>query len=138
LNQGHQSGNRSHQKSQDIPFWEWVIAILGLVLVVGSIGFMVYEAMKENSPPNIVVRVDSILPVQNGYLVQIRAINQGGATVAGLMVEGELKDNGKSVEISETSVDYVPSHSERGAGLFFTRDPRKFKLEVRAMGFQEP
>lgn len=123
----------------DIPFWEWVVAGLGAVLVIGSIGFMLYEAVAgDDSPPDVVIRVDSVLPVQGGYLVRIRARNQGGTTAAGLTVEGELKGDTGAIETSETTVDFLPPNSERFGGLFFTRDPRRHTLELRAKGYQDP
>jgi uncharacterized protein (TIGR02588 family) len=34
--------------------------------------------------------------------------------------------------------DYVPGHSVRQGGLFFTRDPRSGHLSVRARGYSAP
>jgi uncharacterized protein (TIGR02588 family) len=36
------------------------------------------------------------------------------------------------------TLDYSPPGSEKQAGLFFTRDPRQFQLQVRALGYVEP
>jgi uncharacterized protein (TIGR02588 family) len=144
LNQEDLSGDRpqrsirEQEKGMDVPIWEWIVAILGLVLIVGSIAYMVYQAVGDSSPPNIVVHVGLVKPIHNGYLVQIRAINQGGSTAAGLMIKGELKDGNKAIETSETTIDYVPPQSEGEGGLFFKENPRNYKLEVRAEGYQEP
>ena len=35
-------------------------------------------------------------------------------------------------------LDYLPPHSKRRGGLFFTRDPRQFELQARAFGYEEP
>jgi uncharacterized protein (TIGR02588 family) len=133
----------SHQgkqgKIKDAPLWMWGIALLGLVLVVGSIVFMLYEAVAgDSSPPDVTVRVDSILPTRNGYLVKIRAVNEGGSTAEGLTVEGELRNGTERIETSNTTIEYVPSHSEREGGLFFTLDPQKYELQLRAMGYEKP
>jgi uncharacterized protein (TIGR02588 family) len=117
----------------------WGIAVLGLVLVLGSIGFMLYEAAAgDSSPPDVTVRVDSIRPTQNGFLIEFRAINEGGTTAQGLTVEGELRNGADSVETSNTTIEYVPSHSERAGGLFFKSDPRQYELLLRAKGYEKP
>jgi len=117
----------------------WGIGLLGLALVLGSIAFALYEAAAgDSSPPDVTVRVDSILPTRNGYLVEFRAVNEGGSTAEGLTIEGELKNGAESVETSDTTIEYVPSHSERGGGLFFTSDPRRYELRLRAKGYEKP
>ena len=51
------------------PLAEWIVAAVGLILVAGTIGFLVYQAIKgETLPPDVVVKVDSIAPVGSGYL----------------------------------------------------------------------
>jgi uncharacterized protein (TIGR02588 family) len=131
---------RADDSNRDVPpLWEWGVAFLGLVLVVGVLGFMAYQAIAgDDSPPNVMVHIDAILPLDHNYLVQIRAINQGGSTAAQLTVEGELTDEKGRVETSETVIDYVPSHSYRRGGLFFSQDPRKYPLQLRAKGYAEP
>lgn len=132
------NGRNGVGKNDRIPFWAWGVAILGLILVTGSICFMVYGAIKDSSPPDVAVLTVSVIPVRDGYLVKIRAVNRGGSAVAGLNVEGELRDDAGAVETSEATVDYVPSHSEREAGLFFKKNPKEFKLQLRAKGYEKP
>ena len=134
----HEAG-KDQEKIKDAPLWMWGIALLGLALVLGSIVFMLYEAAAgDSSPPDVTVRVDSILPTRNGFLVEFRAVNEGGSTAEGLTVEGELRNGTESVETSNTTIEYVPSHSEREGGLFFTSDPRRYELQLRAKGYEKP
>ena len=119
--------------------WMWGIAVLGLALVAASIGFMVYKgASDDGSPADITVQVDSTLPTRNGYLVKFRAVNTGGSTVEGLTIEGTLRNGSGTVETSDTVLEWVPAHSERAGGLFFTSDPRQHQLQLRAKGFEDP
>jgi uncharacterized protein (TIGR02588 family) len=139
--EGRQKGNDQGGggKLKDAPLWMWAIALLGLSLVVGSIGFMLYEAAGgDQSPPDVAARVDSILPTRNGYLVKFRAVNEGGSTAEGVTVEGELRNGTESVETSNTTIEYVPSHSEREGGLYFTLDPKQYELRLRAKGYEKP
>jgi len=123
----------------ETPLVEWVIACIGLVLVAGVLGLLLYKAIwREKSPPQIEVRVISIMPVQNGYLVQFHAVNHGGSTAEGVVVGGELRRDAATVESSHTTLDYLPANSERGGGLFFTHDPRQFDFQMRAFGYEEP
>ncbi|MFN2513109.1 MAG: hypothetical protein ABR568_17010 [Pyrinomonadaceae bacterium] len=131
--------NAEQKKIKDAPWWMWCIAILGLALVTGSIAFMLYEAAAgDSSPPDITVHVDATLQIRNGYLVRFRAINEGGSTAEGVTIEGELRNGTDVTETSNTVLEYVPAHSEREGGLFFTSDPRQYQLQLRARGFEDP
>jgi uncharacterized protein (TIGR02588 family) len=123
----------------DIPLLERIVALVGLILVSGSIGFLVYHAITRNSsPPNVILNISSITNIGSGYLVKFQAINKGESTAKGLIVEGQLKDGNEEIETSETTLDYLPSHSKREGGLFFTKDPRQFELRLRALGYEQP
>ncbi len=138
--QNADAAHRADAGDRDAPStWEWVVALFGLALAVGSIGFLAYQAVAgDDSPPNVAVRADGILPAASGYLVRIQAINQGGSTAAQLRIEGRLTDENGYVETSEAIIDYVPAHSRRQGGLFFTRDPRQYTLQLRAKGYAKP
>ena len=127
------------QPAEEISVWEWLVAAVGLVLVLGSVGFMLYQAFdREQAPPNVTVHVDSVLALDSAYLLQFRAINRGEEAAAGVTIEGELKSDTGAVETGQVTVDYIPSQSERRGGLFFREDPRRFRVEVRATGYQRP
>ena len=127
------------QKHADPPLSEWIVAALGLLLVSGAIGFLVYKAIKEeNSPPNLSVSVESISPAEKGFLVKFRIKNAGDQTAADVKIEGELKSGEQTIEKSEMTVTYSPSHSEREGGLFFTKDPQQYQLELRPKGYEKP
>jgi uncharacterized protein (TIGR02588 family) len=119
--------------------WEWLVAALGLLLVLTTVTYLLVQAVRGPPvPPDVVVRVDSIVPTSSaGFLVQFRAANTGDETAAGLTVVGELRD-ASGVETSRTPLDYLPGHSERGGGLFFRRDPRRATVRLWAEGYQEP
>ena len=127
------------KKIKDAPWWMWCIAILGLALVIGSIAFMLYEAAAgDSSPPDIRVHFDATVQIRNGYLVKFRAVNEGGTTVEGLTVEGVLRNGTAIQETSDTILEWVPAHSEREGGLFFSSDPRQYQMQLRAKGYENP
>jgi uncharacterized protein (TIGR02588 family) len=131
--------SQTQQEQDAIPIWEWIVAGVGLVLVAGVIGFLIYEAFTgKRLPPDVKLSVTSVNQTRNGFLVRLTAINEGGTTAEGVIVEAELRNGTGPVERSRTTIDYLPPRSEKKAGLFFTRDPRQLELQVRALGYEEP
>lgn len=127
------------QPDEDIPLIEWVIGVIGAALVVGALLFLLYrELTGDGTPPNLTVEIESVTPVEAGYRVQVIVRNRGQITAQAVMVEGELTRAGESVETSQASLDYVAAQSEASGGLFFTRNPEQFELQVRATGYQIP
>jgi uncharacterized protein (TIGR02588 family) len=133
------SASEKQQENNAIPIWEWIVAAVGFMLVAGVIGFLLYEAFSGNGlPPDVKLSVDSVVQTRNGYLVKITAVNEGGQTAEGVDIEGELRTETESLERSQTTIDYLPPGSKKRLGLFFTRDPRQFQLDVRSLGYEEP
>jgi uncharacterized protein (TIGR02588 family) len=118
---------------------EWIAAVVSLVVVLAAIGLLAYEGIvAPTTPPRISVRVDSIVDGGDGFLVELRARNAGTATAASLLLEGELRGDSGVVETSQTTIDYVPGEGSRTAGLFFSHDPRRYRLEIRPLGYDRP
>ena len=133
------STSQKQQEKDAIPIWERIVAGVGLVLVAGVVGFLIYEAFTgKRLPPDVKLSVDSVVEIRNGFLVRITAVNEGGMTAEGVIVEAELRSGTEPVERSRTTIDYLPPRSEKRAGLFFTRDPRQLDLQVRSLGYEEP
>ena len=134
-----QEKGHAQQSPDKAPPWIWAIAVVGMLLIIGSIGYMLYHAATdESTPPDIVVTVDSILPRRSGHLVVFHLTNQGGVTVQELMVEGELLDGSESIETSSMTIHHLPGNSEREAGLFFSRDPHAYTLRIQPKGYERP
>ncbi|MBC7898660.1 MAG: hypothetical protein H7070_01285 [Saprospiraceae bacterium] len=126
-------------EKEQTPVWEWIIAAFGLILVTGAVGTMVYRAAAENpTPPNLSFSIDSIEPTANGYLVKFTVKNTGNRTAAGLNIEGVLKNGEDDAETSSATLTYAPANSVRQGGLFFTKDPNQFNLQIRALGYEQP
>jgi uncharacterized protein (TIGR02588 family) len=121
------------------PLAEWIVAGASAILVLAVVGFLVYEGVNTpETPPEVTVEADSVLAVGPGYLVLFRAINAGHGTAAQVVVEGALEGEGGRVEVSETTLDYVPPAALVRGGLYFERDPRRLKLKLRAHGYRDP
>jgi uncharacterized protein (TIGR02588 family) len=129
----------SDQEAQAIPTLEWIVGGIGFVIIAGVLGFLLYDGMSDHNPlPDIKLSVDAVMPARNGYLVRITATNEGGLTAEGVIVEGELRSGTEMLERSQTVIEFLPSHSKKRAGLYFSRDPRQFELNLRPHGYEEP
>lgn len=120
--------------------WEWVAAALGAALVLASIGYMARQALTQpQGPAAVAVELSGIAAVEGGYVARIRVANRGHTTASAVDIEGELRDaNGSPVEKSTTTLDYLSPASNREGGLFFTRDPARYRLDLRATGYMRP
>lgn len=121
------------------PFWEWVVAGIGLLLLLASLAYLGYHALQgPQSPPAPRIELLGVHAQEGRFLVRVRVRNAGGQTAAGLKLSGELRQGTETLEQSEAELDYLPGGSSREAGLFFTRDPRGVQLELSAQGYQKP
>lgn len=118
---------------------EWVIGAASALLVVAMIGFVLYQAFTATSAhPELHVVAETIEPAGDGFHVIFRAANRGGATAAGVEVEGRIERGGETLETGRVTLDYVPAHSRQKGGLLFSEDPRQGRLVLEAVGYSEP
>jgi uncharacterized protein (TIGR02588 family) len=130
---------RDSDEARPIPVTEWIVAALGVMLVAGTIGYLVWLAMsRDETPPDVRVVADGVVALQDGWLVQFRAANAGGQAAAEVLIEGELAGPDGPIETSEATIDYLPPRSEREGGLIFSRDPRQHEMRLRAKGYVDP
>ncbi|HVH11935.1 MAG TPA: TIGR02588 family protein [Longimicrobium sp.] len=119
--------------------WEWVAAAVSTVLVLAVVGYLLYDAVAQpRTPPAVTLQADTVLKADGLWVVRFRAHNQGHATAAAIHVQGALMEGDRTIETSDAVLDYVPGESVRHGGLFFRADPRAYRLELRAHGYQEP
>jgi uncharacterized protein (TIGR02588 family) len=122
-----------------IPLLEWVVAAVGALLVAGAVAYLAGQAIwRDETPPDVRLTVERVVPLQEGYVVEFRATNRGAQTAAQLVVEGVLAGPDGRAETAEATFDYLPPTSYRQGGLFFTEDPRRGELRLRARGYASP
>jgi uncharacterized protein (TIGR02588 family) len=117
---------------------EWLVAAIGLVLLVACLGYLGFQAFQPHTPPAPVVERLGIEAQQGRWLVRLRVHNQGTMTAERLRVAGQLRHLGAVVEERELEIDFLPGGSSREAGLFFTRDPSGAQLQLEARGYLSP
>ena len=124
----------------DAPLLEWIAAGTGLVLTLIMLGVIGREALNGETQqlPVITVVATAISPAGSGYVVGFDATNKTGGTAAAVEIEATLKDGETVVETGKAMLDYVPGHGKTRGGVYFVKNPRQHKLEIRALGFQTP
>lgn len=136
---GENQDGKNKNKKKETPVLEWIAAGIGLILVVGAIGFVLYNAIyAKDSPPDLIVIKENIKQAKAGYLVKFKVKNTGNQTASAVVIKGALVQNGENIETGEVTLDYVPSDSEREGGLYFSKNPSEFELELNAEGYEKP
>ena len=121
------------------PALEWICAMLGGAVVLATLTVVAAQIPADDeAPPEIRLRVNSVQPAGQGYLVRFEAANAAQSTASAVEVEGRLEEGGRVVEASRVRFDYVPRGSRQRGGLWFTRDPAQYQLSLRVLGYQEP
>jgi uncharacterized protein (TIGR02588 family) len=130
---------RRSGKADSKPWLEWTASTVGLLIALALMSLLAWNAFHHDGrPPAVLIEVGRILQQPNGYTVEIQARNAGSSTAANVQVEGTLTRDGQHVETARARLDFVPAHSVRRGGLFFTNDPKRHDLQVRALGYAEP
>ncbi len=118
---------------------EGATAVIGLILVVLSVGYIAFKGFTErDSPPDLVVSVTSIKTVTSGYLVEFKVKNEGEKTAANVVIEGKLAKNDEDFDTKTTTINYIASKSEQSGGLYYEEDPAQNKLVIKAVGYENP
>ena len=119
---------------------EWVVFGVGLLLVVSTLGYLVYDgAASPDTPPDIGVRLGEPRPGGPGFLVPVAVVNRGGQTAGGVMVEVTLETGGAAEpERGEVTFAFLPRGGTREGWVAFRSDPRAGKLTARVHGYEKP
>ena len=119
---------------------EWVVFGVGLVLVVSTLAYLVYDGTTAaDTPPDVEVRLGEPRPGGEGFLVPVTLFNRGGQTAEGVSVEVVLEAGGSSEpERGEFTVAFLPRGGTREGWVAFRSDPRAGRLTARAPGYEQP
>ena len=136
---GEKDNNSSRNEDQPIPILEWFVAAIGLIMVLGAIGFITYKtATNGNKPPILKVTYNAPEKNEAGYLVKFEVENTGDETAAAVVIEGKIMNGAEEVETSSATFDYAPSQSKVSGGLYFKNNPQEFNFEISPKGYQKP
>ena len=134
-----QQGRKEQGDGPPPPLWEWVVAGVGLVLVLAVLGYLVLDAVRApDTPPAPELQVLGVEAQGGRFLVRFRAHNRGSRTAEQLKVVGTLAQGGRTLEEADTQLDFLPGGSSREGGLFFQADPRTLQLDLQARSYLRP
>ncbi len=120
------------------PFWEWVVAALGAVFLIGAVVYLVIEANGAGrQPPVLEAELREVVPQGALHAAIVRVHNRGRSAAAQVRVSGTVPHPGQEAERSDTEFDFVAGRSWREARLLFVQDPRGH-LQLRVESYQPP
>jgi uncharacterized protein (TIGR02588 family) len=136
------SAKARQERKQEDPLkrrLETIAAIIGAVLAMATLGVIVWDGIRgSDAPATISVEAVNTHAHAGGYVLEIRAINNGDRTATGIVVEGELLDGEEVAATSTTTFDFVPARSRHQGALFFPVDPETHEIRLRAHGYSDP
>ena len=119
------------------PLLERVLAGLGGLMLAAGVAFLVHDGLTNDQGPGAVVAtVTKVTQVGDAYVVEVVLENEGGETLSDLQLGAHVMDDKSELESVAVAIDYLPGHSTRKAGLYLRHDPRRYRLEIRAEGYQ--
>jgi uncharacterized protein (TIGR02588 family) len=127
----------TERKDKPPPALEWITGGIGALIFCVLLAGLISTGMSTDAPPSISVSTESVDAVENGYVLQFTARNDGDVTAADVEIAATLRTAG-AAEVRRAHFDYLPPHSERRGGVFFESDPRQGELALRAEGYNDP
>lgn len=118
---------------------EWTVFGVGLVLVLGTIGYLLYDAATIGEPlPDLEVGVGRAELHGQDFAVPVKVTNRGQQTAEGVQVEVVLIKDGAEQERGTFEIAFVPRRAEREGWVTFKTDPRGGELRARVLGYERP
>lgn len=118
-------------------WFEWTVFAAGLVLVVATLAYLVYDgATLGAAPPSIEIRLGAPERRAQNFIVPVSVVNRGDLTAEGVQVEVVLKGAGE--ERGEFVVAFLPRGATREGWVAFQTDPREGELTARVVGYEKP
>lgn len=112
--------------------------MLGLALILGSLGVIVHDAATARAPAEIVVRETGRQSSEIGLLVQVEVVNRGDVSATAVEIEGQLKTTGQPEQTASVTLDHLPGGSRHTAALLFQSGDTGGALTVGAKGWATP
>jgi uncharacterized protein (TIGR02588 family) len=134
------STRAKNRKAHDVtPLLEWILGAIGALLFLAGIAYLTVEGLRgEDRPAEITFTIDEVLPVGEGFLVRYRAHNRGTQTLAELHLRAEIIAGTTIMDEAQSTLDFLPGQSSRAGGFYLREDPSRYRLAIRAEGYQEP
>jgi uncharacterized protein (TIGR02588 family) len=118
---------------------EWAVFGVGLVLVLGTVGALVWDALRSSEgPPDLAVHLGPPQRRGESWAVPVTVHNRGGETAEGVRVDVVLELPGGVREEAELEAAFVPRGSRRHGWVHFVHPPASGRLTGRVVGYEHP
>lgn len=118
---------------------EWLVFGISLLLVLGTLGFLGYDATQQTgNPPDIVVELGTPQQASQHYLVPVSVTNKGDDIAEEVTVQVSLERAGEEPEDAEFTVAMLPRDATREGWVTFTDDPSSGTMQIHVLGFERP
>lgn len=118
---------------------EWAIFAVSLLLVLGTVGFLAWDALRGGrGPAALAIELGRPEPHGDAWAVPVTVRNVGHETAGAIRIEVTLELPGGEVERAELDVIYVPRQSQREGWVTFRQNPSRGRLSARALGYEKP
>jgi len=122
----------AHKSRPEIPPLEWAIAAIGALIVAAVLVYFGLDAMRADTPPDLVAQVMAVRPASDGWVVEIRLENRGDRTAADVEVGVIEAGTRKSVRF-----ELVPGRSQRFASIVLSSRPTRVP-DAEVISFRQP
>lgn len=117
---------RPKARAERRPLLEWTAAAIGLIATLLALGVVARDALRPQSPPDLVARVVET----NGPRLKVEILNRGDQAAAAVEIEAA-----SGPATARATLDYAPG---RSAGVVHLVLPPGPAVQVRVLGWQEP
>lgn len=119
---------------------EWVIFAIGLILVVSTLGYLIYDATTvSETPPSMEFQLGETQQQNQQFIVPVSVTNKGGQPAETVQIEVVLERSGEELETAEFEIAFLPRGATRSGWVTFKTDPRKAdRITTRAIGYEKP
>lgn len=132
--QNEQSQDEQSQDEQQSNALEWSVAILGGIIVLGTIGYLIYKLFSGAAdPPDLQVTLGDAKDQGQEMLVPVTVKNNGGSVAIDTVVE----ICSATEECAQLTFEYVPHASVREGFVGFSK-PMSEPLSTRVVSYREP
>jgi uncharacterized protein (TIGR02588 family) len=118
---------------------EWSVFAVGLVLVLGTLGFLVRESLvAAGGTPDVVARLGLPKASSGGFMVPVEVSNVGNGTAEDVKVTVVLELPDAEPEEAELDIAFLPRDSRRDGWVTFQNDPGRGSLRLGPIAFEVP
>lgn len=119
---------------------EWLVFGLSLVLVIGTLGYLVYNgATSAKTPANIELELGKPQRQRNRFIIPVSVTNNSDTTAETVQIEVTLEKSGIEQESAQLEIGFLPRQSKREGWVTFQTDPRTVEeTKARVLGFEQP